>query len=180
MWIKWAERWCERVGPGTRRSVDVAATGPGSLTLRDDGGVIWATQGTTRMTHTSAVKTLGEIALRVNDLPRMKRFYQEALKLDIFGESETAVFFAIAPGYAGHTQVFVLFARGVEVSSERTTIDHVAFTIDLKDYESERRRLEAMGLAVEVAHHEWVKWRSLYVHDPEGNEVELVCFDPSL
>ena len=37
-----------------------------------------------------------------------------------------------------------------------------------------------MGLAVEVAHHEWVKWRSLYVHDPDGNEVELVRFDPGL
>jgi catechol 2,3-dioxygenase-like lactoylglutathione lyase family enzyme len=132
------------------------------------------------MTQASAVGALGEIALRVNDLPRMKRFYQEAFGLTILGESPTAVFFAIAPGYAGHTQVFVLFARGVDVSSERTTIDHIAFTIDIKDYESERRRLEAMGLSVEVANHEWVKWRSLYVRDPEGHEVELVCFDPSL
>jgi len=128
----------------------------------------------------SAVKALGEIALRVNDLPRMKRFYQETFHLDVLGESERAVFFTIAPGHAGHTQVFVMFARGIEVSSEQTTIDHLAFTIDLADYETERRRLEGMGLAVEVAQHAWVQWRSLYVHDPEGNEVELVCFDPSL
>ena len=89
------------------------------------------------------------------------------------------VFFEIAPGYAGHTQVFVLFARGIEVSAERSTVDHIAFTIDLERYDSERTRLTALGLSVEVAQHDWVKWRSLYVHDPEGNEVELVCFDPN-
>ncbi len=100
----------------------------------------------------SAVRTLGEVALRVRDLKRMKRF----------------------------TQVLALFDGSVSVSSELTTIDHIAFTIDLGDYESERRRLEDLGLDVEVTDHAWVKWRSLYFHDPEGNQVELVCHDPDL
>ncbi len=34
-------------------------------------------------------------------------------------------------------------------------------------------RLEALGLQVETAQHAWVHWRSLYVTDPEGNQVEL-------
>jgi catechol-2,3-dioxygenase len=29
-----------------------------------------------------------------------------------------------------------------------------------------------------TATHEWVHWRSLYVEDPDGNQVELVCYDP--
>lgn len=132
------------------------------------------------MARTSVVKALGEVALRVNDLPAMKGFYQDTFGLRVLGESSTAVFFDIGPGYAGHTQVFVLFARGVDVSAAHTTVDHIAFSIDLDRYESERERLIALGLSVEVARHEWVKWRSLYVHDPEGNEVELVCFDPNL
>jgi catechol-2,3-dioxygenase len=78
------------------------------------------------------------------------------------------------------TQVLALFDGSVSVSSELTTIDHIAFTIDLGDYESERRRLEDLGLDVEVTDHAWVKWRSLYFHDPEGNQVELVCHDPDL
>lgn len=132
------------------------------------------------MAHESAVKAIGEIALRVNDLPRMKRFYEETFRFKVLGELPHAVFFEVAPGHGGHTQVLALFARDVIVSAERTTVDHIAFTIDLANYESERRRLEAMGLAVQVDQHAWVKWRSLYVHDPEGNEVELVCFDPEL
>jgi RNA polymerase sigma-70 factor, ECF subfamily len=39
---------------------------------------------------------------------------------------------------------------------------------------------EELGLEVETAEHPWVHWRSLYVTDPEGNQVELVCYDGSV
>jgi hypothetical protein len=86
----------------------------------------------------------------------------------------------IATGYAGHTQVLGLFDRSVSVCQERTTVDHIAFTIGLPDYDSERKRLETLGLNVEVKEHQWVNWRSLYFHDPEGNQIELVCYDEHL
>jgi len=120
------------------------------------------------------------VALRVNDLQQMKRFYQDVLGLQVLGEFPTATLLKIADDYGGHTQVIGLFDRSVPVGPERTTVDHIAFTIALGDYEPEKRRLEALGLDVEVKDHEWVKWRSLYFHDPEGNEVELVCYDESL
>jgi catechol-2,3-dioxygenase len=132
------------------------------------------------MTRPSTIKALGEVAFRVNDLARMKRFYQEVLGLDVLGETATACLLKVADGYGGHTQVLALFDRSVPVGPERTTVDHIAFTIALSDYESEKQRLEGLGLTVEVTVHAWVKWRSLYVHDPEGNQVELVCFDPSI
>ncbi len=128
----------------------------------------------------TAAKTLGEVALRVNDLNRMKRFYQEALGLEVLGEFPSAVLLRIADGYDGHIQVLGLFDRATPVGPERTTIDHFAFTIAQSDYEAERARLERLGLDVEVTEHEWVHWRSLYFHDPEGNVVELVCYDPSV
>jgi catechol-2,3-dioxygenase len=132
------------------------------------------------MDRHSSVKGLGEVALRVSDLPRMKRFYQDVLGLEVLGEFGAAALLKIAAGYGGHTQVLGLFDRSVPVGPEHTTVDHIAFTIDLRDYELEKRRLEALGLKVEVAEHEWVKWRSLYFHDPEGNQIELVCYDGSL
>lgn len=132
------------------------------------------------MARQSAIKALGEVALRVNNLPEMKRFYQDVLGLEVLGESAAGALLKIADGYGGHTQVLGLFDRSLAVGPERTTVDHIAFTIALSDYASETKRLEGLGLAVEVKEHEWVKWRSLYFHDPEGNEVELVCFDPSM
>lgn len=132
------------------------------------------------MTSRSAVKAIGEVALRVNNLERMKRFYQEVLGFEVLGEFPNAALLKIAAGYAGHTQVLGLFDRAVSVDQERTTVDHIAFTIGLPDYDSERQRLETLGLNVEVKDHEWVNWRSLYFQDPEGNQIELVCYDESL
>jgi catechol-2,3-dioxygenase len=126
------------------------------------------------------VRALGEVALRVNDLAAMRRFYEDVLGLEPLGVFEHAVFYRTAPGYGGHTQVFVLFARGVPVSPQASTVDHIAFTIDREDFEAERARLEGLGLKLKLADHAWVRWRSLYVFDPEGNEIELVCYEPSI
>src|SRR5437867_2479733 len=128
----------------------------------------------------SAVKALGEVALRVNDLQRMKRFYHDVLGLQVLGEFGSGALLKIADGYAGHTQVLGLFDRSVRVGPEHTTVDHIAFTIALGDFDAERKRLESLGLDVEVENHVWVQWRSLYFRDPEGNQVELVCYDGSL
>ena len=84
-----------------------------------------------------------------------------------------------------HTQVLALFDRSKSAGYRRTdaatsTIDHIAFEIPLADFADEKKRLEALGLQVETAEHTWVHWRSLYVNDPEGNQVELVCHDGSV
>lgn len=126
------------------------------------------------------VRALGEVALRVNDLAAMRRFYEHILGFEALGVFEQAIFYRIAPSHGGHTQVFVLFARGVSVSAQASPVDHIAFTIDRQDFEGERARLEALGIEVELADHSWVHWRSLYVRDPEGNRIELVCHDPAV
>jgi catechol 2,3-dioxygenase len=56
----------------------------------------------------------------------------------------------------------------------------MAFEVPLADFAGEKTRLEALGLRVRTAEHPWVHWRSLYVTDPERNEVELVCYDSSV
>lgn len=126
------------------------------------------------------VRALGEIALRVSNLSRARRFYDTVLGLDLLGEFPNAVFYRLGPVCAGHTQVFVLFDRSAPVDAVTSTLDHVAFTIHLADFEAERERLEALGLSVQVTQHAWVQWRSLYIHDPDGNQVEFVCHDPSI
>lgn len=140
----------------------------------------------------TAVKALGEIGLRVNDLDCMQQFYEEVIGLEVMRRFPQTVFFRIADGCEGHSQTLVLFDRSGEargpnitrttphgVSQDRSTLDHLAFEIDLDAYESEKKRLEELGLPVETTIFEWTGWRSLYISDPEGNTVEFVCFDPS-
>ncbi len=127
-----------------------------------------------------AVRSLGEVALRVNDLEVMRDFYEGVVGLELMRQFPGIVFFRLSEGYGGHTTIFALFDRDAEVATERTTLDHFAFTIDIADYESEKRRLESAGLRVRPVVFDWVGWRSLFLQDPEGNLVEFVCRDPEL
>jgi catechol-2,3-dioxygenase len=133
----------------------------------------------------TSVHGLGEIALRVKNLDAMQKFYEEVIGLPLMSRFPNIAFFKIAEGYGGHTQVLALFDHSQtpgyrETDAATSTIDHVAFEISLADFADEKKRLEASGLQVETAEHAWVHWRSLYVADPEGNQVELVCYDDSV
>ncbi len=132
-----------------------------------------------------SVRGLGEIALRVNNLDAMQKFYQQIIGLPLMTRDANCAFFKIAEGFGGHTQVLALFDRSEKPgyrgpNAATSTIDHIAFEIDLADFANEKKRLEELGLQVETAEHAWVHWRSLYVTDPEGNLVELVCLDNSV
>ena len=133
----------------------------------------------------TSVRGLGEIALRVKKLDAMQKFYEEVIGLPLMTRVPNCAFFKIADGYGGHTQVLALFDRSESpgyrgTDAAASTIDHIAFEIPLADFDTELKRLRALGLQVETAEHAWVHWRSLYVTDPEGNQVELVCYDGSV
>lgn len=136
------------------------------------------------MPHTP-IKGLGEIALRVHNLDAMQHFYEETIGLELLKRFEQAAFFKIAAGFGGHTQVLALFDRSADTgyrppNAATSTADHMAFEISRDDFDGEKRRLEQLGLAVEITEHAWVHWRSMYVRDPEGNQVELVCYDQTV
>jgi catechol 2,3-dioxygenase len=59
-------------------------------------------------------------------------------------------------------------------------VDHLAFAIDVADCEAKKARLEGLGVRVTTAEHTWIRWRSLYVDDPEGNTVEWVGYDEAV
>jgi catechol-2,3-dioxygenase len=133
----------------------------------------------------TSVGGLGEIALHLNNLDATQKFYDEVIGLPLMTRVPNCAFFKIADGYDGHAQVLALFDRSQSPAYRGTdaatsTINHMAFEIPLADFADERKRLESLGLQVETAERAWVQWRSLYVTDPEGNQVELVCYDESV
>lgn len=133
------------------------------------------------MTLNPSIRGLGELALRCNDLEKMTAFYRDIVGLEIFNEDVPGlVFLRMGEGVEGHPQLFALFDRNVEVGQATTTLDHFAFMIDLADYESERQRLEGLGVPLFPREFPHFHWRSLFFADPEGNTVELVCYDASV
>src|ERR1700680_2225024 len=84
----------------------------------------------------ASVRGLGEIALRVNNLDAMQKFYEEVVRLPLMARDTTCAFFKIAEGYGGHTQVLALFDRSQTpgysgTDAATSTIDHIAFEIPL-------------------------------------------------
>ncbi len=129
------------------------------------------------------IKGLGEIALSVNDLEVMQQFYVDVVGLELMKRFENMAFFRIADGYGGHPQQLALFVRPIRPERGvpgKSKLDHLAFEIELTNLEPEKKRLEQLGLRVETAEHAWVRCRSLYITDPEGNRVEFVCYDPAV
>jgi catechol-2,3-dioxygenase len=119
----------------------------------------------------------------------MQKFYEEVVGLEVLRRDESFVFFKVAEGYGGHTQNLALFNstnrsflenKSLELNSKTTTLHHIALNIALEDFETERRRLEGLGLKVNATEHEWLHVRSLYFADPEGNTLEFVCYDETV
>jgi catechol-2,3-dioxygenase len=136
------------------------------------------------------IRALGETVLRVKDLQRVKRFYTEVMGLDVLREVDSIVFLKISDGYGGHTQIVGLFSESLPapfpqdarqpVQLESTSLHHFALEIDKADFDVELTRLQRLGVEVTTAEHRWCRWRSLYVRDPEGNILELVCYDDAI
>jgi catechol 2,3-dioxygenase-like lactoylglutathione lyase family enzyme len=134
------------------------------------------------------IRGLAEIQLRIDDLDAMQAFYEEIVGLELikrFDGPPACAFFRVAEDVDGHAQGLGLFDRSNEpgyagLSSDHTTLDHIAFEISKDDYVPEKERLERLGLDVSTGEHPWAHRRSLYVRDPEGNLLEWVCQDPSL
>jgi catechol 2,3-dioxygenase-like lactoylglutathione lyase family enzyme len=136
------------------------------------------------------IRGLGETVLRVKDLPAVRRFYTEVVGLDILQEFDGITFLKVADGFGGHTQIVGLFHESMPVPFpedprgpvrlEQTSLHHFALEIDKRDFDAELARLRALGAEVTTFEHRWCRWRSLYVRDPEGNILELVCYDEAI
>jgi len=136
------------------------------------------------------IRGLGETVLRVKDLPAVRRFYTEVVGLDILQEFDGITFLKVADGYGGHTQIVGLFHESMPVPFpgdprgpvrlEQTSLHHFALEIDKRDFDAELARLRGLGVEVTTVEHRLCRWRSLYVRDPEGNILELVCYDGAI
>ncbi len=133
------------------------------------------------------VMHIAEVGLRVKDLARMVAFYQEALGLEIVRAYPKHVFLKAGEldsplGRGGHPQLLVLFDRDARLEIDTTTLDHIAFEISLDEYESERVRLEGLGLELVEriwnGEYAWLRARSLFFDDPEGNTIEFIAHTP--
>ena len=119
----------------------------------------------------------------------MKNFYHKTIGFELLYESDHYTFFKIVDGLSGHTQTLALFAKnnptafGEElnpINQKNTTLHHFALEIEKFDYEEIMILCKKNKIKYVTEIFEWVKWKSIFIKDPESNIVEFVCHDPEI
>lgn len=139
----------------------------------------------------TANKRLGELVLRSENAPELVDFYREVIGLELFNQVGSATFLKIADDFEGHPQLLAIFETNHTFSGPRDlhtkvadsaagTLHHFAFALEKENFFAEQERLKELGVTAQMAEHAKFGWRSLYLFDPDGNSVELVCHDPDI
>ncbi len=121
---------------------------------------------------------LAEVVLNVRDPTRALAFHQRLLGLErISPEGEPGPIFLRAGAATDRVPSLVVLvplpAGQAEFAAPRT-LHHLALTIPEEVFDAARQTLTAAGLEVRDGKHPVLAVRTIYVTDPDGNEVELI------
>lgn len=126
-----------------------------------------------------AVRGISEIVLWAHDQPAMVGFYRDVLGLSVISppERKNPIFLQAGPGQAGIPQMIVVVQLPPEAGpfNPPRTLHHLALELAPEDFDLEKNRLEGLGYQLRSGQHPVIPSRTMYLNDPEGNEVELIC-----
>jgi catechol 2,3-dioxygenase-like lactoylglutathione lyase family enzyme len=122
------------------------------------------------------IKGIAEIVLNVHDLPASLKFYHDVLGLEIIGRPGPAFLRAGNPAVSVPQMVVLvpLPAASEEFAGPRT-LHHLALELAPADFDAAEARLKALGYQIRYGQHPVIPSRTMYVDDPDGNEVEFIC-----
>ena len=126
----------------------------------------------------SNIRGISEIVLAVHSMPEALKFYHETLGLARMTPPGQAgpVFLKVSDG-GGVPQMLVLapLPAGAPAFAPPRTLHHLALEVAPEQFDAEQARLEGLGFSVRSGKHPVIPSRTMYVNDPDGNEVELIC-----
>ncbi len=126
---------------------------------------------------------LAEVVLNVRDPSRAVAFYGDLLGLErMTPEGQPGpIFFRTgqATDRVPSLLVLVPLPPGTEDFLEPRTLHHLALTIPAPAFDDARVTLVDAGVEVRNGKHPVLAVRTMYVTDPDGNEVEFISPEPA-
>lgn len=125
---------------------------------------------------------ISEIVLWTADKERALQFYRDLLGLEVISPlSLPNVFLKAGEGNAGIPQMIVLVPKSEEVKAKPSgyQLHHMAFELPEADFDAQHSALVAAGYTPRGGKHPVLASRTMYVDDPDGNEVEFICRAPA-
>ncbi len=124
---------------------------------------------------------IAEIVLWTADQERALRFYRDLLGLGVLSPPGLRnVFLKVGDGHAGIPQMIVLVPKTDEVKAQPSgyQLHHMAFALPAEAFDAQHATLTAAGYQPRGGVHPVLASRTMYVDDPDGNEVEFICRTP--
>ena len=121
---------------------------------------------------------ISEIVLWTKDMAQALGFYRDLLGLEVISPSHLPnVFLKVADGHAGIPQMIVLVPKPADIQAKPSgyQLHHLAFELPAEAFDTMHATLISAGFTPRGGKHPVLASRTMYVDDPDGNEVEFIC-----
>jgi catechol-2,3-dioxygenase len=126
-----------------------------------------------------AVEGLAEVVLNVHDMQQSLAFYRDLLGLTVISPPERTNPIFLRAGAATSSLpalvVLVQLPLDAPVFAAPRTLHHLALAIPADAFDAAHEGLTRRGFSVRTGQHPILPSRTMYVDDPDGNEVELIA-----
>lgn len=125
---------------------------------------------------------ISEIVLWTADQPRALAFYRDLLGLEVISPPHLPnVFLKLGEGNAGIPQMIVLVPKNADVLAKPSgyQLHHLALELPPEAFDTQYEALAVAGYQPRSGKHPVLASRTMYVDDPDGNEVEFICRAPA-
>ncbi len=125
---------------------------------------------------------ISEIVLWTADKERSLQFYKELLGLQVISPPTLRnVFLKIGEGNAGIPQMIVLVPKTDEIKAKPFgyQLNHMALELPEEEFDAQRELFIQAGFSPRDGKHPVLASRTMYIDDPDGNEVEFICRAPA-
>jgi len=124
---------------------------------------------------------LAHVVFYVRDLDKSVAFYRDVVGLEVVGETFEGRAAVLSGGRTHHELLLIRVGDGPgPLRGRRIGLYHTGFKVgeSLEQLRAARDRIYANGYELSGLSNHTVS-QSLYLHDPDGNEVELFIDDPA-
>jgi catechol 2,3-dioxygenase len=129
---------------------------------------------------TFKITRVGHLVLRVKDLERSKRFFEEVLGLPVVAQNERGMVFFSTDVTDNHHMLALMQAKegAAMPDSNNVGMHHVSFELgSFAELQQAYRRFKDSGVNVCYTTYHGVS-KSVYFNDPDGNMLEVYCNVP--